>query len=119
MRIPLVVFKIQVDSQSASVHPVSLYGRFYLHAGTSRKFIRVRGNDQPSHFDGCFLGHIEGYLHPTWSTCSSTIDVYVQNLYVAKELPHKHLYKKIWEHLIANPSHLCTGHCFFTNVFAK
>ena len=81
--------------------------------------MRVRGNDQPSHFDGCFLGHIEGYLRQTWSTCSSIIDVYVQNRYVAKELSHKHLYKKIREHLIANPSHLCSGHCFFTNVFAK
>ena len=81
--------------------------------------MRVRGNDQPSHFDGCFLGHIEGHLRQIWSTCSSIIDVYVQNRYVAKELSHKHLYKKMREHLIANPSHLCSGYCFLTNVFAK
>ena len=33
-------------------------------------------HDPPSEFTGWFLHHIEGYLHLTWSTCSSTTDVY-------------------------------------------
>ena len=57
----------------------------------------------PSNFTGCFLRHIEHYLHLTWSTCSSTIDVYIQSMYAPKEQLPMHLCKKIREDLIVNP----------------
>ena len=59
------------------------------------RFIRIRGNYPPPDFAGCFLRHIERYLHLTWSTCSSTIDVYIQSPYASNEQSYMNLCKTL------------------------
>ena len=81
----------------------SLYGRL---AETIRKFLGVRGNDQPSHFACCFLRHIERYLYLTWSTCSSTIDIYIQSTFAPKE--QLYLHTRVRKSEIVNPSQFCS-----------